>query len=81
MARTAPDLSQPFPSLEKPWTRSGGHLSTVRAGHMKYRKERGNVGSGEALQRARESGSGAIISVWLYPDAYAPGSENQTMYT
>jgi hypothetical protein len=44
---------------------------------MKYRKERGNVGSGEALQRARESGSGAIISVWLYPDAYAPGSETR----
>ncbi len=48
---------------------------------MKYRKKRGNVGSGEALQRARESGSCAIISVWLDPDAYAPGSENQTMYT
>lgn len=48
---------------------------------MKYRKKRGNVGNGEALQRARESGTCAIISVWLDSDAYAPGTENQTMYT
>lgn len=33
-----------------------------------------------ALQRARESGTCAIINVWLDPDAYAPGTENQTMY-
>jgi acetolactate synthase-1/2/3 large subunit len=33
-----------------------------------------------ALRRARESGTCAIINVWLDPDAYAPGTENQTMY-
>jgi acetolactate synthase-1/2/3 large subunit len=33
-----------------------------------------------ALERARNSGSCAIINVWLDPDAYAPGTENQTMY-
>jgi acetolactate synthase I/II/III large subunit len=33
-----------------------------------------------ALERAREAGTCAIINVWLDPDAYAPGTENQTMY-
>ncbi len=33
-----------------------------------------------ALNRARASGGCAIINVWLDPDAYAPGTENQTMY-
>ena len=33
-----------------------------------------------ALERARAAGTCAIINVWLDPDAYAPGTENQTMY-
>jgi acetolactate synthase I/II/III large subunit len=33
-----------------------------------------------ALERARESGTCAVVNVWLDPDAYAPGTENQTMY-
>jgi acetolactate synthase I/II/III large subunit len=33
-----------------------------------------------ALEAARESGTCAILNVWLDPDAYAPGTENQTMY-
>jgi acetolactate synthase I/II/III large subunit len=33
-----------------------------------------------ALERARASGKCAVINVWLDPDAYAPGTENQTMY-
>lgn len=33
-----------------------------------------------ALERARASGTCAVINVWLDPDAYAPGTENQTMY-
>jgi acetolactate synthase I/II/III large subunit len=33
-----------------------------------------------ALERARASGTCAIVNVWLDPDAYAPGTENQTMY-
>lgn len=33
-----------------------------------------------ALQRARDAGTCAIVNVWLDPDAYAPGTQNQTMY-
>ena len=33
-----------------------------------------------ALQRARESGKPALVNVWVDPDAYAPGTMNQTMY-
>lgn len=35
---------------------------------------------GPALKRAREAGTCAILNVWLDPDAYAPGTQNQTMY-
>ena len=31
-------------------------------------------------RRARESGKCALINVWIDPNAYAPGTENQTMY-
>jgi acetolactate synthase I/II/III large subunit len=33
-----------------------------------------------ALQRARESGKPSLINVWVDPDAYAPGTMNQTMH-
>jgi acetolactate synthase-1/2/3 large subunit len=33
-----------------------------------------------ALERARESGLPSLINVWIDPDAYAPGTMNQTMY-
>jgi acetolactate synthase-1/2/3 large subunit len=33
-----------------------------------------------ALERARESGKAALINVWVDPNAYAPGTMNQTMY-
>ncbi|HUY61775.1 MAG TPA: thiamine pyrophosphate-binding protein [Candidatus Dormibacteraeota bacterium] len=33
-----------------------------------------------ALDRARESGKPALINVWVDPDAFAPGTVNQTMY-
>jgi acetolactate synthase-1/2/3 large subunit len=33
-----------------------------------------------ALQRARASGKPALINVWIDPEAYAPGTMNQTMY-
>ena len=33
-----------------------------------------------ALERAREAGTCAIVNVWLDPDVYAPGTQNQTMY-
>jgi acetolactate synthase-1/2/3 large subunit len=34
----------------------------------------------KALWRARESGLPSLINVWVDPDAYAPGTMNQTMY-
>jgi acetolactate synthase-1/2/3 large subunit len=33
-----------------------------------------------ALERARESGKPSLINVWVDPDAFAPGTMNQTMY-
>jgi acetolactate synthase-1/2/3 large subunit len=30
--------------------------------------------------RARKSGKPSLINVWVDPDAYAPGTMNQTMY-
>jgi len=35
---------------------------------------------GPALRRARESGKPSLINVWVDPEAYAPGTMNQTMY-
>ncbi|MFD7922869.1 thiamine pyrophosphate-binding protein [Streptomyces sp. NPDC059740] len=35
---------------------------------------------GPALRRARESGKPSLVNVWVDPDAYAPGTMNQTMY-
>ena len=33
-----------------------------------------------AMQRARESGKPSLINVWIDPNAYSPGTLNQTMY-
>ena len=33
-----------------------------------------------ALERARASGKPSLINVWIDPDAYSPGTMNQTMY-
>jgi acetolactate synthase-1/2/3 large subunit len=33
-----------------------------------------------ALERARASGKPSLINVWIDPDAFAPGTMNQTMY-
>lgn len=38
------------------------------------------AGIAPALRRARESGLPSLINVWIDPDAYAPGTMNQTMY-
>ena len=35
---------------------------------------------GRRCERARESGKPSLINVWVDPDAYAPGTMNQTMY-
>ena len=41
-------------------------------------REPGEIGP--ALQRARESGKPSLINVWIDPEAFAPGTLNQTMY-
>jgi acetolactate synthase I/II/III large subunit len=51
-------------------TMLGGYGEEVRAPH----------GIQPALQRARESGKPSLINVWIDPEAYAPGTMNQTMY-
>lgn len=33
-----------------------------------------------ALRRARDSGKPALVNVWVDPEAFAPGTMNQTMY-
>ena len=33
-----------------------------------------------ALERARASGKPSLINVWVDPNAFAPGTMNQTMY-
>ncbi|MDP9376645.1 MAG: thiamine pyrophosphate-binding protein [Actinomycetota bacterium] len=33
-----------------------------------------------AIERARESGKPSLINVWIDPNAFAPGTMNQTMY-
>jgi acetolactate synthase-1/2/3 large subunit len=33
-----------------------------------------------ALERARASGKPSLINVWIDPNAYSPGTTNQTMY-
>ncbi|MGW2634457.1 thiamine pyrophosphate-binding protein, partial [Streptomyces chattanoogensis] len=38
------------------------------------------AGIGPALRRARDSGRPSLVNVWIDPDAYAPGTMNQTMY-
>ncbi|MFI7274991.1 thiamine pyrophosphate-binding protein [Streptomyces sp. NPDC049879] len=48
----------------------GGHGEEVRD----------PAGIAPALRRARESGKPSLINVWIDPDAYAPGTMNQTMY-
>ncbi|MBM3518246.1 MAG: acetolactate synthase [Alphaproteobacteria bacterium] len=33
-----------------------------------------------ALERARASGKPSLVNVWIDPNAYSPGTQNQTMY-
>jgi acetolactate synthase-1/2/3 large subunit len=51
-------------------TMLGGYGEEVRDPH----------GIQPALQRARASGKPSLINVWIDPEAYAPGTMNQTMY-
>jgi acetolactate synthase I/II/III large subunit len=64
----------------------GNKLSDVRyslfaqmlGGHGEEVTEAAQIGP--ALRRARESGKPSLINVWVDPEAYAPGTQNQTMY-
>ena len=64
----------------------GNHLSDVR--YSEFAKMLGGYGEevgdpadiAPALRRARESGKPSLINVWVDPEAYAPGTMNQTMY-
>ena len=64
----------------------GNHLSDVR--FSEFAKMLGGYGEevsdpadiAPALRRARESGKPSLINVWVDPEAYAPGTMNQTMY-
>jgi acetolactate synthase-1/2/3 large subunit len=47
----------------------GGHGEEVRD----------PAGIGPALRRARDSGRPSLVNVWIDPDAYAPGTVNQSM--
>jgi acetolactate synthase-1/2/3 large subunit len=70
------------------WDRGdiGNKLGDVR--YSEYAKMLGGYGEevtepGEirpALERARESGKPSLVNVWVDPDAFAPGTMNQTMY-
>jgi acetolactate synthase-1/2/3 large subunit len=70
------------------WDRGdvGNKLGDVR--YSEYAKMLGGYGEevtepGDirpALERARESGKPSLVNVWVDPDAFAPGTMNQTMY-
>jgi acetolactate synthase-1/2/3 large subunit len=70
----------------KPRGRIGNTLGDVR--YDEFARMLGGYGEevrdpkdiGPAMQRARESGKPSLINVWVDPDAYAPGTMNQTMY-
>jgi acetolactate synthase-1/2/3 large subunit len=64
----------------------GNKLSDVR--YSEFAKMLGGYGEEvtepseirPAIERARESGKPSLINVWVDPDAFAPGTMNQTMY-
>ncbi|MBA2637415.1 MAG: acetolactate synthase [Solirubrobacterales bacterium] len=70
------------------WDRGdiGNKLGDVRyseyakmlGGHGEEVTEPGDIRP--ALERARESGKPSLVNVWVDPDAFAPGTMNQTMY-
>jgi len=55
-----------------------GKFAEILGGYGEEIRDPGEIGS--ALRRARESGKPSIINVWVDPNAYAPGTMNQTMY-
>ncbi|AXK31630.1 acetolactate synthase [Streptomyces armeniacus] len=53
-------------------------FARMLGGHGEEVREPGQIRP--ALERARESGKPSLVNVWIDPDAYAPGTMNQTMY-
>ncbi|WP_017596386.1 thiamine pyrophosphate-binding protein [Nocardiopsis potens] len=53
-------------------------FAQMLGGHGEEVREASEIGP--ALRRARESGKPSLVNVWIDPDAYAPGTMNQTMY-
>jgi acetolactate synthase-1/2/3 large subunit len=53
-------------------------FAKILGGHGEEVRDPSQIGP--ALRRARESGLPSLINVWIDPDAYAPGTMNQTMY-
>jgi acetolactate synthase-1/2/3 large subunit len=53
-------------------------FAKMLGGHGEEVREPGDIAP--ALRRARESGKPSLINVWVDPDAFAPGTMNQTMY-
>ncbi len=53
-------------------------FAQMLGGHGEEARDPADIGP--ALRRARESGKPSLINVWVDPDAYAPGTMNQTMY-
>ncbi|MFW5417619.1 acetolactate synthase [Nocardiopsis sp. CNT-189] len=53
-------------------------FAQMLGGHGEEVREASEIGP--ALRRARESGRPSLVNVWIDPDAYAPGTMNQTMY-
>lgn len=53
-------------------------INEFRAEHSIHVGDGGGIAP--ALQRAPRSGPPSLINVWNGPEAYAPGTTNQTMY-
>lgn len=53
-------------------------FAQMLGGHGEVVREPGDIAP--ALRRARDSGKPALVNVWVDPDAFAPGTVNQTMY-
>lgn len=53
-------------------------FARMLGGHGEEVREPGEIRP--ALERARASGKPSLVNVWVDPEAYAPGTMNQTMY-
>jgi acetolactate synthase I/II/III large subunit len=61
-----------------PLRRSRAAFATILGGDGEAVREAKDMQP--VLRRARESGQGALIDVWVAPAVYAPGTMHQAMY-